>query len=345
MKSGAPRLTKGAFDMAKVRVALVGCGGIGSGFHLPHLAKMDDVELSAFCDILPERAKAARDKFAEGAGTYTDYREMLEKEKLDAVFVCVPPGVHPEIETDVVTKGLHLFIQKPMALNIAHAEKVQAAIAKAGIVSAVGFQDRYLDVADEILRFLDGKKTGVFRASWLGGIPGVPWWRKRTTGGGQVVEQNIHLFDMARLFFGEPKRVTGIGGSGIVAARNDPKYEGYDVDDFSSVTVEFENGVVGNILTGCYLTGGETNGMDIFTDKGCAYYKLRSSVMFNTPDRRSLTVNVRNDQGYDCDRTFIEAVISGNASKIRSPYDDALKSLKLVMAAQQAVDSGEAVVL
>ena len=328
--------------MSKLNVGLVGCGGIGN-FHLDHLLRMDDVTVSAVCDVLPERASKA--KARTGAAAYSDFKEMLESEKLDAAFVCVPPHVHPDIELDIVAKKINLFIQKPMALSVDYAERVCAAIKSAGVISAVGFQDRYLDVADEITAFLKNRRTGLFRGSWLGGVPGVAWWQKKATCGGQIVEQNIHIYDMARMFFGEASHVFGVGGAGILKERAGAVPDYFDLEEFTSVNVEFKNGVVGNILTGCYLTVNGKNGLDIFTDDGCAYYALRSSVEFAEKNGKTVKIDVRNDNGYDCDRTFIEAVISGDASLIRSPYEDSLKSLKLVIAAQESVETGRAVEL
>jgi len=323
--------------MAKLSIGLVGCGGIGN-FHLDHLIKMEDVTVAGLCDVLPERVEKAAKR--TGGKAYADYREMLEKESFDAVFVCVPPHIHPDIELDIINKGINLFIQKPMTLSMAHAEKVLAAIQGKGIISAVGFQDRYLDVTDEIINFIKDKRVGLFRGAWLGGVPGVYWWQTKATCGGQIVEQNIHIYDMARMFFGEPKRVAGAGGSGILKHRKGAIPDNFDLEEFTSVNIEFESGVVGNILTGCYLTVGAKSGMDIFTDDGCAYYELRSSVEFVTKGNRRLKIGVANDNGFDCDRTFIDAVIKNDPSKIRSPYSDSIKSLRFTLASQEAVETG-----
>lgn len=324
--------------MAKLRVGLFGCGGIGN-FHLSHLEEMEDIQVTAVCDILEDRAKAASVRMG-GATVYTDYREMLDKEKLDAAFVGVPPHVHSEIELDIIAKGIHLFIQKPMTIIEEKADRVLAAIEKAGIINAVGFQDRYLNVTDEIITFLQGKKTGLFTASWLGGIPGVYWWQRMNTCGGQVVEQNIHLFDMARLFFGEPVQVTAAGGRGIAKTE-----EGFDMEEYSAALITFKSGVVGTIITGCYSPTGGRNGMDIFTDKGNAFYGLRDYVTFDTPDKRSLTIKASQRNGHDCDRAFIDAVLTNDQSKIKSPYSDAIKSLKFTMATQKAIETGATIKL
>lgn len=324
--------------MSRISVGLIGCGGIGN-FHLGHLLKMDDVKVTAVCDILADRAEAASVRMG-GAAVYTDYKEMLEKESLDAAFVCVPPYVHPDIELMVIAKKINLFIQKPMTIIREDADRVLAEIEKSGIINAVGFQDRYLNVTDEIISFLRGATTGVFTGAWLGGIPGVYWWKGKATSGAQVVEQNIHIFDMTRLFFGEPMQVTAAGGRGMVSG-----IDGFDVEEYSAALVTYKNGVVGTILTGCYLPGGARNGLDIYTNKGNAYYSLRNYVKFQTPDQRMLKINVNNDNGHDCDRVFIDAVIKNDQSKIKSPYSDAIKSLKFTLSTQEAIETGKTIIL
>ena len=112
-----------------------------------------------------------------------------------------------------------------------------------------GFQDRYLDIVEKSQEFLAGRQIGLIEGAWVGGIPGVDWWPKYATSGGQIVEQNIHLFDLLRYLIGEPKSVYCAGGRGIVRRDN------YDVHDYSSATVTFQNGVVATLFTGCYLQG------------------------------------------------------------------------------------------
>ena len=79
----------------KLRLGIIGCGGIANGKHMPALSHIDEVEMVAFCDIIVERAeKAAKDYGVEGAKVYEDYNEMLKNEHLDVVHVCTPNNVH-----------------------------------------------------------------------------------------------------------------------------------------------------------------------------------------------------------------------------------------------------------
>jgi myo-inositol 2-dehydrogenase/D-chiro-inositol 1-dehydrogenase len=316
-----------------VRVGIVGCGGIGN-WHVNHLEQMDDVKIVATCDVMAERANDLAKRF--GATVYTSHRPMYEQEKLDAVFICIPPGAHTDTETMAAERGIHIFVEKPMTVCMEQAHTIADAIDKAGIVSAVGFQDRYLDIIDNLRTFLEGKKVGLFTGAWVGGMPTVPWWRVKAESGGQIVEQTIHLYDLARLLFGEVDTVYAAAGKGIMVG-----IENYDVEDYSSVLLTFKNGVIGNIITGDYLKDAvPRNGIEIYCEDARIEYELRSAVRYHSrylvrEERRAI------DQGMRSDRTFIDAVKAKDPTMVRSPYRDALKSLAVTIAANESLETGD----
>ena len=316
-----------------VKVGMVGCGGIAN-WHASHLEQMDDVKVVATCDIIPERAEAMAKRF--GATPYEAHLPMYEKEDLDAVFVCIPPGAHTDTETAAAEKGIHIFVEKPMTICMVQAREVAEAIEKAGIVSAVGFQDRYLDIIDNLRTFLEGKKIGLFTGAWVGGMPTVPWWRVKAQSGGQIVEQTIHLYDLARLLFGEVDTVYAQAGKGIMIG-----IENYDVEDYSSVLLTFKNGIIGNIITGDYLKEAvPRNGIEIYCQDERVEYDLRSAVRYHSrylvrEEKRAI------DQGMRSDRTFIDAVKAKDPTMVRSPYSDGLKSLAVTLAANESFETNK----
>jgi len=91
-----------------VKVGLVGTGGMANG-HLEHLSEIKEVEITSLCDIKRERVEAASKKY--GGKIYTDYEKMLKEEKLDALYICLPPFAHENIEILAAEKGTHLFIE------------------------------------------------------------------------------------------------------------------------------------------------------------------------------------------------------------------------------------------
>ena len=324
------------------RVALVGAGGIG-GYHFDQLRKYigehpGTVELVGVADVAEERAAELARR--AGCAAYTSHVEMYEREKPQAIFVGIPPFAHNDQETAAAERGIHIFVQKPPAVTLAKAREIEAVIARSGVISAVGFQDRYLDVVDEARQALAGKRVGLAMGYWMGGMPGVPWWRVRAQSGGQAVEQTIHIFDTARYLFGEAETVTGAATAGLMT-----EVPNYDVDDASAMTIHFANGVLCTIFSACYLRGAPGKaGLDVYGQDLRVEYSLRSRVRIS---RRGETREVehRNDNDLDCVRTFLEAVQSGDRSAIRSPYADAVRSLELPLAGHASVDSGRVVQL
>jgi predicted dehydrogenase len=127
----------------KLRYGLIGCGGIATGKHLPALRKLKDVELGAFCDLIPAKAEAANREYAEGKGkVFTDYHELL-KEDLDAVFVLTPNIGHAPISIDALKAGKNVLCEKPMAKSYAEAQAMLAARDKSGKLLTIGYQNRY----------------------------------------------------------------------------------------------------------------------------------------------------------------------------------------------------------
>ena len=113
----------------KLQVAVVGCGGIANQKHFPALTNQaDKCEITAFCDIIKERARKAAEKYgAEGAKVYTDYQELLKDESIDVVHVCTPNVAHCPITVAAFEAGKHVMCEKPMAATTEDAQKMMDA--------------------------------------------------------------------------------------------------------------------------------------------------------------------------------------------------------------------------
>jgi predicted dehydrogenase len=324
--------------MDKVKVAFVGCGNI-CNFHLSHLVQFDDVAYVGFMDIRPERAaeKAAQ---VGGAPVFADTITLLDQAKPDALYICVPPDQHGFIEFEAIKRGIPFLVEKPMALSMDLAHRIRDAATQANLITAVGFQDRYLDIIARTKDFLADRQVGLVDGAWLGGIPGVYWWPTYATSGGQIVEQNIHLFDMLRYLFGEPAKVYCSAAKGLVAR------PGYDLHDYSAAVVTFKNQVIATLFTGCYLNRNvpNKNGLHIRCVDADIRYILRQSVEFDLGS--SVQLYKREfDQGVTEDRTFIDAIKTGDPSLIKSPYADACRSLALTLACNESLATGREITL
>ena len=328
----------------KLKAAVVGCGGI-SNWHFKRVKDFEDVEYVGFYDIVKSKAIKMAEEKGEGKA-YDCYLSMLDEGKPDVLYVCVPPDQHGTIEYEAIKRGVHMMIQKPITTDIAIADKICNLATQHNIIISVGFQDRYLDIIEDVKLFLEGREIGLINGAWVGGIPMVYWWVRRGTSGGQIVEQNIHLFDLLRYLIGEPVAVYTAAGKGMVKPHT-LRIQGYDVEDYSATTVTFRNGSVANIFTGDYLTeGGHMKlGLTFYAKDATIDYELRKKVTF-TDKNGSKEVLTKIDQGIALDRTFIDAVKSGkpeDIQKIRSPYFDAIKTLKFVLATNTSIDTGNSV--
>src|SRR5438067_1988072 len=121
--------------MKSVRIAFLGTGGI-AGHHLKQLRDVEGTEIVALCDVAEERARERASEF--GGAVYTDYRRMLERESPDALYVCVPPFAHEDAELIAARKGIHLFVEKPVALDVDWGASVAAVVRETGILSSAG---------------------------------------------------------------------------------------------------------------------------------------------------------------------------------------------------------------
>ena len=346
----------------KKKLAIIGCGGIGT-YHLGHfLGFTDIIELAGFCDLIPERAESFVKKAGSGKA-YTDYLEMYDEVKPDMVFICIPPYCHGEIEFETIRRGIPFFVEKPPALDLDLARRIRDAAEEKNLITASGFQCRYSKLVAPNVEFCKNNEIVFIDCTRIGGVPGVFWWKDKDLSGGQIVEQTIHQFDIIRYVFGEPEEVCTYGTRGFVKGIPD-----YNTDDCSVTIVKFQNGTIGTISTGDYAkTGNSFDSKIIFSaaDKRAELKILGTFEVFGekpaepAPEKDgfvikgdgalgeatgdSILYREEGDAGILCDRTFIEAVISGDGSKIRSPYRDAFKSVAFTMACNESMATGKPV--
>lgn len=316
-----------------VRIGFIGTGGIAN-MHFNLLPDIDRAEPVAFCDISQEKAEAAAARF--GGASYTDYNEMLDRENLDAIYICLPPFAHGAPEAAVVQRKLPMFVEKPLATDMDTARDIAEEIRENDLITCVGYNWRYMDITESALKHLEGNRPSVALGYWIGGTPGVAWWRVRTGSGGQIVEQTTHVFDFARYLLGEVTSVFGAGSKGLMHDLDD-----FDIEDGSSVTLNFESGAVATIVSSCVAEQGYGAGMQ-FIMRGKTIKVEGDRLTIEQKNETTTCKNTNNPYKLESE-LFLQAVETGDPSLIRSPYDDCLKSLHLTLAANQSMDSGEVV--
>lgn len=189
--------------MEKLRIGIIGCGGIANGKHMPALKKLDDVEMVAFCDIIVERAeKAAKDYGIEGAKVYEDYNEMLAKEKLDVVHVCTPNNVHAPATVASMEAGCHVMCEKPMAKTVAEAQQMLDAQKRTGKKLTIGYQNRFTPEQQCLHEACENGDLGDIYYAEAEAIRrrAVPTWGvfidEEKQGGGPLIDIGTHALDL-----------------------------------------------------------------------------------------------------------------------------------------------------
>ena len=188
--------------MDKVRIGIIGCGGIANQKHMPALKKLPDVEMVAFCDIVEERAQAAAEKFGvEGAKVFTDYKELLKLD-LDVVHVLTPNKQHSFITVDALESGKHVMCEKPMAINSAEAKKMLDAAKRTGKKLTIGYQNRFRPECRYLKQCCEAGDLGEIYYARAQAIRrrAVPTWGvfldAENQGGGPLIDIGTHALDL-----------------------------------------------------------------------------------------------------------------------------------------------------
>lgn len=317
---------------ARTRIGFIGAGGIAHR-HLGVLEQFGDVELAAFADPVEERAQGAAERF--GARAFTDLETMLAEVPLDAVYICVPPFAHGVPERAALARRLPFFVEKPLALDLATAETLAREVEAAGLVTGVGYHWRYLDTTDEAKAVLADNPAQLLSGYWLDSTPPPQWWWKQDQSGGQINEQTTHIVDLAHYLVGDVIQVFG-------AANHKPRpdFPGLDIATASSATLKFASGAVGNIGSTCLLGWNHRVGLHLFGER-LAIEMTDHDIMVDVGRGRPYR-HAEGDPVWRQDRDFIDAV-RGGENRIRCPYGEALKTLRITDAIRRSIETGRSV--
>ncbi|RAV20680.1 Gfo/Idh/MocA family protein [Paenibacillus contaminans] len=312
-----------------VRVGFIGAGGIANS-HLNALRSFEEVTITAICDINAEQAAKVSAQY--GAAAYSDFDVMLEKEKLDILFVCVPPFAHGDYEEKSAARGIHLFVEKPLGLEMDVIRRKAEAIRKAGVLSSSGYLLRYQDTTAIAKAYLEDKRILTVRGYNTTKFVRAPWWKVMAKSGGQLVEMTTHFADLMRYFAGDVHTVYA-----NMARLATEEIEGSDIPDVGMVNVVFASGAIGSIENNC-IQFERRSGVELM---GTGFRVLLDGKSLTIADREKTVVYQERSDGLAIqDKTFIRAVITGDSSLILSPYEDALKTVELTLAANDSAASG-----
>jgi len=315
-----------------LKVGFIGTGGIAN-LHMNKLKQVGGVEIAALCDVSEQKAKAAAQK--HGGRVYLDHQQMLDQEKLDALYICLPPFAHSGQELDGIKLGLPMFVEKPVSLELSYAERVAAAIREAGIITAVGYLYRYSDLLDKAKERLGDRKLNLFVSRYICPLPRSEWWGVRQRSGGQLLEQVTHHLDIARYMIGEVTQVSGWGANNVI-----PKSESFDIEDTSALLLKFANGALGTVSSTCVLKTRWNSEFDLVAEGLRIEVKLAPQPLLIASNGSVEEVKGVVDPFLEEDKAFIDAVRAGDPSRIRCDYEEAVKTLKISLAAADSIAAG-----
>jgi predicted dehydrogenase len=318
-----------------LRIGFVGTGWV-AGQHMKSLARIPEARIVACTDVDADRAAEAASRIA-GAAAYTHYRQMLKDGELDAVYVCVPPHVHGEIELEVIKHGLPFFLEKPLGNEMETPRRILEAVEKKGLLTAVGYLMRFQPNVARARDFLAEHQPIAARGAYLCGIPGTPWWRRKEQSGGQIIEQSTHIYDLTRYLFGEVETVYCRGRKGLIKGEAN-----YSVDDASVCSLSFKSGMLCEVTSSCAFPMTEVS-LEVFGMGGRLKLNRWPFELTLQTQEETLSYPAISDVFMEEDQVFVKAVLSGDGSAIKSSYADAFKTMAVTCAAEKSMSSGKPV--
>ncbi|MCL1820224.1 MAG: Gfo/Idh/MocA family oxidoreductase [Oscillospiraceae bacterium] len=198
--------------MSKIKVGIIGCGGIAFGKHLPAIKTTGLAEIIGFCDTVEERAKKAFEEYGaekackeygtKTAKVYKTYKELIADKDIEAVYILTPNRSHSEISVAALKAGKHVMCEKPMAINAAEAEKMVKAAKESGKLLSIGYQNRYRADSRYVKDFAQEGGFGDMYFARAKAIRrrAVPTWgvflNEHEQGGGPLIDIGTHALDL-----------------------------------------------------------------------------------------------------------------------------------------------------
>jgi len=354
--------------MSKIKVAVIGCGTIANAAHIPSYMKNPDAEIKYFCDIIPERASAAIEKYGCGKAV-TDYRDILSDPEIEAVSVCTPNLMHTEITNAFLRAGKHVLCEKPAARTYAEALEMQRVCHETGKVLNIGVVNRFNAAVNKIRESIAAGVLGEVYHVYVSfrrhrSIPGIggAFTTKAISGGGVLIDWGVHYLDIVMYCTGDPSPLTVSGKAfsklGVdipnyvykgMWAENTRNVNGtYDVDDFISGFVRTSGPTIS--LNGAWAQNigvGETY-IDFLGDKaGIRLNYGGDFTMWSTSGGELTTETPKIDSGYDMFQNEIDSFIRciRTGEKLPSHIDTVAITAKMMQALYDSSETGREISL
>ncbi len=342
-------------DSSALRVGLLGAGRIARLYHLPVLNTIPGVEILAIAETDDEAREHCRSR-APAASLFSNHRELIESCRLDAAVICLPPALHAQAAIACLERGLHVYLEKPLATTLEDGERIIRAWQQAGTVAWTGFNFRFHPLVIEMRNAVRNGAVGELlsvRASFCSTGHSLPAWKtQRSSGGGALLDLASHHFDLLHFVLGQE-----------IIEVNSLLHSHSSEEDTAVVQLRLEGGQLVNALTS--IAAVEQHRMEIIGSDGeIVFDRYRSShLRFNLPKRDfSRSARLRAALGACTDfprairdallppreRSFATALAAFIAAARGEPspgpdLNSGLDSLTLVLSAEQAAQSGRTI--
>lgn len=332
--------------MKPLRAAILGCGGFAHRHVNNLIALPEDVELVAFCDHHEQNARGFSEKYGNGKGAvFTDPRDMFGKAGLDLLAICLPPFAHSDEVELAARHGVHILIEKPIALTSEHAWRMVEATERAGIKTQVGFMFRFGAAVERLKGLIasgEAGPAGLMSARYFCNSLHAPWWRDRSRSGGQLVEQVIHMVDLMRHLMGDAVSVY---------SRQENLFHRevaeYTVEDVSATVFGFQGGAIGVIYaTNGAIPGKWINDYRLVSQRLTAEFANANNARFHftaeTPVRTE-TINSEKNVHLAELQDLLNAIRTDGQT--RTPMREGAKSLDMALAATRSAETHREIAL
>ena len=243
--------------MKKLRIGIIGCGGIANVKHFPALSAFpEEAEMVYFCDLIKERAVQAAEKYgAAGARVCTDYHELLADASIDIVHVLTPNAYHCELTCAALEAGKHVLCEKPMAITYEEGRRMLDTARRTGKKLTIGYQNRFRKDTRQLHEMVEKGELGEIYFAKAHGMRrrGVPTWGvfpdKEKQGGGPLIDIGTHPLDMTLWIMNNYRPVAVLGQSfqklkdhpeGNMFGPWDP--DSFETEDSAFGLIRMENG-------------------------------------------------------------------------------------------------------
>ncbi len=223
-----------------IRIGVVGCGRVAQD-HLQAYQRLDDAQIVAVADLEEQHARSVASQF--GCAPYTDYREMLRAERLEAISVCTPPSSHAEVTLCALSQGVHVLCEKPLTIHLADAKEVLRAVARARRVLMMASKFRFVEDIVKAKGIVDSGILGrvvLFENVFCSRVDMRSRWnsKKVIAGGGVLFDNGTHSVDIARFL---------VGPIVSVQAQHGIQIQDIEVEDTCRLYFQSATGVMGSI--------------------------------------------------------------------------------------------------